>query len=336
MNQIELFQGQLNDEPVVVHEIDLFDPQVVSEARFISGDRDAIDRDKRIAAQLMEFGHRRRLVTPTTALVDSIRALGCSFPNMQEVAEYLADEALLAMACNQPYRPMPCLLHGQPGIGKTEFTSAFADAIGVGAPLEINFETAQTVSQLAGSERHWANAAPGRLFTCLATAPVASPVVLLEEIDKASGHYGDPLSPLLGLLEERTAMRWHDLCADWLTLDASNVIWVSNANDPDRVSPPVLSRFQVFEIEPLDDAAVALIGQRIYEKLTGSIDGFGPLSEPVIDALVSYTRSPRDMKKSLKRALALAVKANRRHLVPDDVAQKKYRPVTRTRRIGFI
>ncbi len=337
MSQIELFQDDASLEPVVVHEIDLFDPEVVRAARFFSGDRDAIERDKKIAEQLISSGHRRRLVTPTVQVERSIRDLGEEFPNMVEVANYLADEALLARNVRQPYQPMPCLLIGPPGMGKTEFTSRFADAIGVGEPLEISFETAQTVSQLAGSERHWGNSAPGRLFSTLANGPVASPVVLLEELDKASRTHGDPTAPLLSLLEQRTASRWHDLCCDWLPMNASRVIWLGSANERDGIPAPVLSRFQVFEIRPLADEDLLRIAHKLFAKLNESHAlGFSTMTKNFADALVTAYKSPRELRQAIRRAAVSAMRSNRRELIPADVPTAKHHQLQPAQRIGFI
>lgn len=81
------------------------------------------------------------------------------------------------------------MLFGPPGVGKTHFCEAFASVLHV--PVRRHpMDQAETSSALLGSEITWSNIRYGLVFELLAMGDYANPVVILDELDKASGGQG--------------------------------------------------------------------------------------------------------------------------------------------------
>ena len=84
---------------------------------------------------------------------------------------------------------------------------------------------------LSGASSQWKNAKPGKVFDTFLNGDYANPVIVVDEIDKASadGQY-DPLGALYELLEIETATRFVDEFVE-LPIDASGAVWLATAND---------------------------------------------------------------------------------------------------------
>ena len=102
---------------------------------------------------------------------------------------------------------------------------------------------------LSGSSSQWKGAKPGKVFEALVDGQYANPVMVVDEIDKASADAQyDPLGALYSLLEHDTAQTFIDEFAE-VAIDASQVIWIMTANDERGIPEPILNRMNVFEIE---------------------------------------------------------------------------------------
>lgn len=139
--------------------------------------------------------------------------------NFNEVTERIIDSVSLASAYSKPIRITPILLVGQPGIRKSFYSEQLARCSGV--PIKaIALDNIQEGAGLAGSSYIYSNSEPGEVFRVLAEGDHLSPVVILDEIDKAGiSIYGDPLSPLNGPLEPVSARHFSDasvVCLDHL------------------------------------------------------------------------------------------------------------------------
>jgi ATP-dependent Lon protease len=101
------------------------------------------------------------------------------------------------------------------------------------------------------------------VFEALVDGQYANPVIVVDEIDKAScdAQY-DPLGALYSLLEHDTAQSFTDEFAE-VAIDASQVIWITTAND-ERHPEPILNRMNVFEIEPPSPEAARQIARNLY------------------------------------------------------------------------
>ena len=140
-----------------------------------------------------------------------------------------------------------------------------------------------------------------KVFEALVEGEYANPVIVVDEIDKASGDAQyDPLGALYSLLEHDTAQSFTDEFAE-VAIDASQVIWITTANDARGIPDPILNRMNVFEVEAptLDQART--IALNLYQGIRNSHD-WGRLLDPepqddVLDHLAHMP--PREMRRAL-------------------------------------
>jgi ATP-dependent Lon protease len=153
---------------------------------------------------------------------------------------------------------------------------------------------------LSGASSQWRGAKPGKVFEAIVDGQYANPVIVVDEIDKASNDAQyDPLGALYSLLEHDTAQRFVDEFAE-VGLDASKVIWVLTANDEQRIPEPILNRMNVFEIEAPDAQAARKIAVRLYQSIRNDHDWgqrFEQMpSSDVLDAMANLP--PREMRRA--------------------------------------
>ena len=102
------------------------------------------------------------------------------------------------------------LLLGPPGIGKTHFARKLAELLGTGMNL-VPMSSMTAGWLLSGASSQWKGAKPGKVFEALVDGQYANPVIVVDEIDKASADAQyDPLGSLYGLLEHDTAGAFMD------------------------------------------------------------------------------------------------------------------------------
>ena len=113
---------------------------------------------------------------------------------------------------------------------------------------KISAGGAQGGFQLTGSHSTYIGARPGSLIALLAEDESASPVMVIDEVDKIGlgGQY--PVLPvLLDLLDANTAKKFKDQFFE-MEIDASRVVFILTANSLDGVPPALLSRVEVFHV----------------------------------------------------------------------------------------
>lgn len=269
---------------------------------------------------MLELGSERFLTTP--ASTDALDPLYEDCPNFTEVLDDLSRYLMLSLAGGTNINVMPLLLLGDPGVGKTHFGKRLAAVLGT----EFEFISMNALSAgfvITGSSSSWKGAKCGKVAERLVRGRYANPVVLLDEVEKASGStQSDPMAALYQLLEPETSRAFHDEFID-VDLDASQVFWVLTANSLGGIPPALLSRMAVYEVPTPTQEQAAAIAQRIYAGLLKELklgDMEPNLGESVRDKLSHV--SPRDMRKALLDGLGYAVAAKRNNLQTDDVHLK--------------
>ena len=150
------------------------------------------------------------------------------FENLAAPIERLQVDLALASAMNPAdFRMTPILLLGDPGIGKTYLAMQLAQALGVNME-KLSAGGAQGGFQLTGSHNSWTGARPGGLFTLLAEGQFATPVVVIDEVDKIRDSQYPMLPVLLDLFEPHTARCFKDEFFE-MQFDASRIIFVLTA-----------------------------------------------------------------------------------------------------------
>jgi ATP-dependent Lon protease len=250
-----------------------------------------------------------------------IARLRSDMPHLAKVIDRIEACCALSAFTRQPLRIPPLLLAGPPGVGKTHFAMAVADLLGV-AHFVYAMESAETVSVLTGSEKHWSNAEAGQLFRLIVQGDHANPLILLDELDKTStgGNHYRPANALHAVLEPLTAKSLRDKCID-LTFDASYTVYIATANKLSTIDSSLLSRFELFHVQAPDSrAAVSMaraMGRQVLHelKLTRRFDT--PTGEVVQQ--LALLGSPRQMKKVLIAAIGRAVVGGRKRLAVSDL-----------------
>ncbi|MFL6570590.1 MAG: AAA family ATPase, partial [Burkholderiales bacterium] len=189
--------------------------------------------------KMLRLGGQRFTVKPSA--LPEMDALFDELPNFTEVLEDIRKHLALCIDSNDSVEVPPMLLLGEPGIGKTHFARKVSQLLGTGFGfVPMSSLTAGWV--LSGASSQWKNAKPGKVFDTFVNGDYANPVIVVDEIDKASadGQY-DPLGALYELLEIKTATRFIDEFVE-LPIDASGAVWLATANDPARIPEPLLDR----------------------------------------------------------------------------------------------
>ena len=110
----------------------------------------------------------------------------------------------------------------------------------------------------------------------------------------------DPLGALYSLLEFDTAQSFTDEFAE-VAIDASQVIWITTANDARGIPDPILNRMNVFEVEAPTLAQARTIARNLYHHIRAGHD-WGRLldDEPLNDVLDHLAQMPpREMRRAL-------------------------------------
>jgi ATP-dependent Lon protease len=278
-----------------------------------------------LRAQLKADKCKRRLALVPDNYQHALNALREEFPNMSAVLDYLSGQLALASLGNGVIAFAPMLLNGPPGIGKTELLHRLAQMLALPEPVVLDFSVAQTSSQLTGSDSHWSNSKSGLCVQTVGLGPIANPIFLLDELEKARKSDGggyDPLASLYSLLEKRTARIYSDLSfSPPFPLDFSHILWVAACNEADTLAAPILSRFKRFDIEPPTPAQRVGIVQRVFESLRADAAWgafFEPLSLEVAQFLAAGSLSPREIKVLLLDVVGRVAESGQRHINLDE------------------
>jgi ATP-dependent Lon protease len=221
---------------------------------------------------------------------------------------------------------------GDPGIGKTHFAKRLSQLLGTGYGF-VSMSSLTAGWVLSGASSQWKNSRTGKVFDTLVHGDYANPVLVIDEIDKASAesHY-DPLGALYSLLEHETPRTFADEFAE-VPLDCSDIVWIATANEASRIPEPILNRMNVYEIDPPDADGARRIAQAIYREIRGT-HAWGrrfpeTLATPVGDRLAGM--APREMRRALVGAFGNARLDGRDELAPEDLLERS----GRRQRIGF-
>lgn len=280
--------------------------------------------------RMLDSGPHRFVTTPSS--IDALDPLLEECPNFDDVLDDLARYLRLAHAGNKGFNVMPILLLGGPGVGKTHFAKRLARAMGTDCEL-ISMNALSAGFVITGSSASWRGAKCGKVAERLVRGQYANPVVVLDEVEKASGSsQSDPLAALYQLLEPETSKAFRDEFID-VEIDASQIFWVLTANSTEGIPAPLLNRMAVYEVPAPTPEQAAGIAQRMYASLLVELNltGFDArLGDAILERLSNV--SPRDLRKTLLDSLGYAVADGRGHVLAEDL---RLRHALGRGRIGF-
>jgi len=271
----------------------------------------AKSEQKPILKAILERSYNRPCY-PREGWQGDLEQMAIDMPAFAAVIEIIAGRCQISESRYAPLYIPPILLVGMPGVGKTHFATALAEALGT-TKFVMAMENAQTNSTLTGSDKHWSNTSPGALFNLIVLGNTACPVVVLDEIDKVPTrqHQYNPVTALHSALEPVSAKELRDGCVD-VVFDASHVIYIATANKLSGLEGSLLSRFEIHHIKDPDTRQKVHIARLIYDAEcdemgipTHNTPGAGVIAQ------LAMLDSPRSIKRVLKLAFARAALAGR-------------------------
>lgn len=267
-----------------------------------------------------ERGARRSLIMPDAALIARIAALDLICPHFSEVTAWILRAATLAMAGGQPLRLDPCVLLGPPGTGKTFYARRLAEAFHVSTltiPMNLVTDRGSWFSGLAPA---WRAAGPGKIAQLLIDSDSASPVVVIDEIEKSSpiNPSETPINVLHSLLERENARAFQDEFLE-IPLRADAIIWIATANDLSPLPASIVDRLITFEISLKAHQMLAIQRSLFAEANAASGGLFDTPPEALFEELASLT--PRALSRLWPIAFGFACMSSRRHVTPADLTR---------------
>lgn len=171
------------------------------------------------------------------------------------ILEYLATMILIKERRENEFGKAPILLLvGLQGIGKTTLAMSIAETLSrqfvrisigaLGSPLELR-----------GRSKVFPEAEPGQIIKALIKTNVKNPVILLDEIEKASGEQGlraDIMAALLEILDPNQNSTFRDHYIDF-PVDLSEVLFVCSANNTGNISAALMDRLEVIKMPAYTD-----------------------------------------------------------------------------------
>ncbi len=181
----------------------------------------------------------------------------------ERILEYLASLILINKRGGNMFAKTPVLLFvGLQGVGKTTLAMSIAKSLdrkfvriamgGIGSTLELR-----------GRSKSMPEAEPGQIVKALIKTGARNPVILLDEIDKASGERGllsDIMAVLLEILDPNQSNEFRDHYVDF-PVDLSEVLFVCSANNTGTISTALMDRMEVIKMPSYTDEEKVIISR---------------------------------------------------------------------------
>ncbi len=265
---------------------------------------------------LVEQSTRKPVLFGTAPMREQLSGLRMRCPGFAAVTDLVDRAVALSIMTGTPLTLPPLLLAGPPGIGKTHYSKSLAAVLGVPVHAWSCATNSDAMQLITGHPTSWRGARMGLLTEALVTSASASPVVLLDEIDKFVTHRDEqPYNILLNVLEAENA---EALLDEYLRVrfDVSHAFFIATANDVSALPDFIRDRFLIVAvIAPTGADLVALTRQIAANVITPL--GLPMPGDTVMAALARH--NPRRIARVLRLALGFAAAEGRDVLVPADV-----------------
>lgn len=154
------------------------------------------------------------------------------------------------------------LLVGLQGVGKTTISKSIAEALDREF-VRIAMGAIGTVLELRGHSKVFPEAEPGQIVKALMKTGVMNPVILLDEIEKASGQEGlmnDIMATLLEVLDPKQNSEFRDHYLDY-PVDLSQVLFICSANNTGSLSAALMDRMEIVKMPSYTDQEKIVIAR---------------------------------------------------------------------------
>ncbi len=195
------------------------------------------------------------------------------------IMEYLSTMILMKRKGQNAIAKQPViLLVGLQGVGKTTVAISLAKA------LERKFVRVAmggigSGTELRGRSKTFPEAEPGQIVKALIKTGVRNPVILLDEIEKASGAAGlqnDIMAILLEILDPAQSINFRDHYVDH-PVDLSEVLFICSANNTGTLSAALMDRLEIIKMPSYTNEEKEIIASKyVFPKVlenSGLADG---------------------------------------------------------------
>ena len=171
-------------------------------------------------------------------------ALHAEFPHAVTAVDLL----LRDLREGKPAVLKPVILVGSPGAGKSRLVRRLAEGLGI---YVFRFDAASaTDGHFGGTSKTWGNTEASVPMRAVAQSRSANPVVMIDEIDKATaagGHNGSLFSSLSAFTDRETSARYRDQSLD-AEVNLSALTFIATANDISKLPSHIRDRFRVIRV----------------------------------------------------------------------------------------
>ena len=238
---------------------------------------------------------------------------------LEKVKERILEYLSVCLLTGKGESPILCLV-GPPGTGKSSIARSVARALDK-KYVCISLGGVRDEAEIRGHRKTYVGAMPGRIASALKNAGVKNPVMLLDEVDKASNdHKGDVFSALLEVLDSEQNSKFRDNYIE-LPVDLSEVLFIATANTLSTIPRPLLDRMEVIEVnsytenEKMHIAKEHLIPKQI--KIHGLKKSQISITDKALDKIiVNYTREAG--VRNLERRIGDICRKAAREIVEED------------------
>jgi ATP-dependent Lon protease len=233
----------------------------------------------RMGSYSMEFDHIARYVDTIVSvpwgkktvdrldLAGTIEMLQKTHYGMQyvkdRVLEYLSTMILMRRKGEDAIAKSPVILFvGLQGVGKTTMAMSLAKALDRKF-IRVAIGAIGSVTELRGRSKAFPESEPGQIIKALIKTEVMNPVILLDEVEKASGQAGllsDVMAALLEILDPEQNPDFRDHYVDF-PVDLSEVLFVCSANNTGTISTALMDRLEVIKMPSYTNEEKAVIAR---------------------------------------------------------------------------
>ena len=232
---------------------------------------------------------------------------------LEKIKERILDYLAVRSLTKKGETPILCLV-GPPGTGKTSIARSIARALNK-KYVRISLGGVHDEAEIRGHRKTYIGAMPGRIAEGIRQAGVRNPLMLLDEIDKVSSDYkGDTASALLEVLDGEQNVNFRDHYLE-VPLDLSEVLFIATANEPERISKPLLDRMEIIELSSYTENEKYHIARNYLIDKQRKANGIGKkqivIPDDVIYALIrSYTREAgvRELERKIGQLMRKAAR----------------------------
>jgi ATP-dependent Lon protease len=191
--------------------------------------------------------------------MDTVKNLILDYLSVMQLQKSRKIEKERGQSSNAPVM----LFLGLQGVGKTSIARSIAEAMGRKF-IRISLGAIGDVRTLRGSPKTSLDSEPGQIIKALITGGSMNPVILLDELDKASGNAGllnDVMAALLEILDPEQNVNFVDHYVDY-PVDISNVFFICTANNLGGISTALLDRMEVIRFTSYSDEEKIVIAKQ--------------------------------------------------------------------------